>query len=160
MNIQVCLISFSAWNCSAQGHICAFNFDGICPVALRVPEVSPQPCQYIRVLAHFGDFSLPTFEGQIISNPTWYFQDQQQNHSVQLGELGFGLQDFFRIPKFFAAAPAATHITSKNTIAYAVTAASKPGEGPRMTTNISVHTFFSFFLANLQALQDLKRSFP
>lgn len=59
--------------------------------------------------------------------------------------MGFGLQDFFRMPKFFAAAPAATHITSKNTVAYAVTAASKPGEGPRMTTDSSIHTFFFFF---------------
>lgn len=58
--------------------------------------------------------------------------------------MGFGLQDFFRILKSFAAAPAVTHITSKNMVAYAVSAASKPGEGPSMTTNSSIHTFFFF----------------
>ena len=85
---------------------------------------------------------------------------------VQLGELRFGLQDFFRIPKFFAAVPAATHIASKNTVSYAVTAASKPGEGPRMTTNSSIHFFFFFgkfaslagFKKVLQPLFDLQRT--
>lgn len=59
--------------------------------------------------------------------------------------MGFDFQNFFRIQKFFAAAPAATPTASKNMVAYAVIAASKPGEGPRMTTSSPIYTFFFFF---------------
>lgn len=66
--------------------------------------------------------------------------------------MGFDFQNFLRIQKFFAAAPAATPTASKNMVAYAVIAASQPGEGPRMTTNNPIHTFFFFQICKLSRI--------